>query len=71
MINGGLGLKLAGNARRGTIIAYGVVAGLIWLVWMLFACFGEVRRRRNAPAKGAVTPARNVSSEEPKGPNYA
>jgi hypothetical protein len=69
MINGGLGLKLANNARRGTIIAYGVVAGLIWLVWMLFACLGETKRRRNAPAKG--TPARNVSSEEPKGPNYA
>lgn len=28
MINGGLGLQLSGNASRGEIIAYGVIAGM-------------------------------------------
>ncbi|KAI6716341.1 hypothetical protein B2J93_6475 [Marssonina coronariae] len=33
IINGGLGLQLAGNTRHGEI-AYGVVAGAMWLLWM-------------------------------------
>jgi hypothetical protein len=52
MINGGLGLRLADNASRGECIAYGVVAGIIWLLWMIVAAFGEIRRsrsRRSAP----------------------
>jgi hypothetical protein len=81
IINGGLGLMLAGNVHRGTYIAYGIVAGFFWLAWMLAACFGEVRRRRNVPtvdrSKGSrhgssgSSPARNVSSRERKGPTYA
>ena len=37
---------LAGNASRGQIIAYGVVAGVMWLLWMVIAVLGELRRRR-------------------------
>ncbi|KAI1456571.1 hypothetical protein F4805DRAFT_220101 [Annulohypoxylon moriforme] len=44
IINGGLGLKLA-RADQGVIIAYSVVAGLIWLLWLLVAVIGEYRRR--------------------------
>lgn len=72
---------LAGNVHRGTYIAYGIVAGFFWLAWMLAACFGEVRRRRNVPtvdrSKGSrhgsneSSPGRNVSSRERKGPTYA
>ncbi|KAF2429344.1 hypothetical protein EJ08DRAFT_573466, partial [Tothia fuscella] len=43
IVNGGLGLQLAANSRSGDII-YAVVAGIFWFVWMLAACFGEVRR---------------------------
>lgn len=82
IINGGLGLKLAGNVHRGTYIAYGVVAGLFWLAWMLAACFGEVRRRNNVPraetrskgsrhASNASSPSRDVNRREHKGPTYA
>jgi len=47
IINGGLGLKLANNTRSGEI-AYGVVAGLIWLVWMAAAVYGEIKKARLA-----------------------
>lgn len=58
IINGGLGLQLA-RASRKLYIAYGVVAGIFWLVWMLAACFGEVRRSRNA---GRSTNGKDVHS---------
>lgn len=45
IINGGLGLRLSNNTRKGEI-AYGVVAGVIWLVWMAAALLGEIRRGR-------------------------
>lgn len=38
VINGGLGLQLAGNTKHGEI-AYGVVAGVIALIYTLFALF--------------------------------
>lgn len=48
IINGGLGLRLANNTKTGEI-AYGVVAGIIWLVWMVAAVYGEIKRKK-APA---------------------
>jgi hypothetical protein len=45
IINGGLGLKLANNSRSGEI-AYGIVAGIIWLVWMAAAVYGEIKKAR-------------------------
>lgn len=53
IINGGLGLKLAGNSRSGEI-AYGVIAGFMWLVWVATLVVGERRRKtviKNAPHK--------------------
>ncbi|KAI2472406.1 hypothetical protein F4781DRAFT_428377 [Annulohypoxylon bovei var. microspora] len=52
VINGGLGLQLA-RASESVIIAYAVVAGIIWLIWVLVAVVGESRRRRKAsPRRG-------------------
>ncbi|KAI1074402.1 hypothetical protein F5B20DRAFT_563606 [Whalleya microplaca] len=45
IINGGLGLRMA-NASADAKIAYGVVAGIMWLLWLIAAVFGEIRRRR-------------------------
>lgn len=44
IINGGLGLKLSSNTKKGEI-AYGVVAGVMWLVWMVVAVGYEARRK--------------------------
>jgi hypothetical protein len=53
MINGGLGLLLASDApastgfapKRGQIIAYGVIAGIMWLLWASAAIYGERKRK--------------------------
>ncbi|KAJ4288559.1 hypothetical protein N0V90_011796 [Kalmusia sp. IMI 367209] len=52
IINGGLGLLFAhksgfGRPTRGQMIAYGVVAGVMWLLWVAASIIGE-RRRANA-----------------------
>ena len=44
MINGGLGLKLSGNGTRGDYIAYGVVAGVIWLSYLVWVVVGDLVR---------------------------
>jgi hypothetical protein len=44
IINGGLGLKLADNSRSGKI-AYGVVAGFMWLAWVTASVIGERKRK--------------------------
>lgn len=42
IINGGLGLMLSGNTVKGEI-AYGVIAGVMWLIWMAVAIWGSRR----------------------------
>ncbi|KAL9100652.1 MAG: hypothetical protein Q9163_004000 [Psora crenata] len=44
IINGGLGLMLSDNTRNGEI-AYGVIAGIIWLVWMGIAAWSHFTGR--------------------------
>ncbi|KAK7531576.1 uncharacterized protein J3D65DRAFT_638043 [Phyllosticta citribraziliensis] len=51
VINGGLGLKLAGNTQKRYTVTYGVIAGVIWVVYMIAAVFGEVKRMRK-PTSG-------------------
>jgi hypothetical protein len=51
IINGGLGLQLANN-KRSTLAVYATVAGIFWLMWMLAACFGEVRRMTSGRKRG-------------------
>ena len=53
MINGGLGIQLAGDVSMGYTIAYGVVAGVMGLVFVGIAVYGEmVASRRKATAYG-------------------
>jgi hypothetical protein len=53
IINGGLGLKLANNSNSGKI-AYGVVAGFMWLAWVAAMVIGE--RRRKVASASQTTP---------------
>lgn len=46
IINGGFGLQLAGAERR-YVIVYGVLAAVVWLVWMGLSVLSQARRRRN------------------------
>ncbi|KAG9190445.1 hypothetical protein G6011_08533 [Alternaria panax] len=55
IINGGLGLLLAGNSRDGEI-AYGVVAGVMWVTWVAAAVWGEMRRKKTAKVAAAQNP---------------
>ncbi|KAF2266425.1 hypothetical protein CC78DRAFT_531546 [Lojkania enalia] len=55
IINGGLGLLFATELgffvpSQGQIIAYGVIAGVMWLLWVLAAIIGENRRARSRRA---------------------
>lgn len=54
IINGGLGLKLADSVQlssKGGMIAYGVIAGLMWLAWVGAIVVGEKRRKTGAVQK--------------------
>jgi hypothetical protein len=73
IINGGLGLQLAGNSRSGEI-AYGVIAGFMWLVWVAAIVIGERRRKtalKNAPHKQRLgsdgSEARAVPADDTRG----
>ncbi|EON63529.1 hypothetical protein W97_02757 [Coniosporium apollinis CBS 100218] len=50
IINGGLGLLLANNSPSGAI-AYGVIAAIVWLVYVAAAVYGEMKKARSAPPK--------------------
>jgi hypothetical protein len=47
MINGGLGLRLAGNSRAGTI-AYGVVAGVVGVAYLAFVSGFEWKKAKRS-----------------------
>jgi hypothetical protein len=52
MINGGLGLKLA-SAKKNDMIAYGVCAGVMGVLYLAAIIFGEAKRskqNKSAPA---------------------
>ena len=64
MINGGLGLLLAGNASRGDIIAYSVIAGVIWIVYVAIAALYSVKKDKPADeSKETKLKDRNESVE--------
>jgi hypothetical protein len=69
MINGGLGFLLARNTdffvpKRMHVLAYGVVAGLMWLVWVLTAVLGE--KKRAQAQRMAVQPKTTTTEHAPK-----
>lgn len=47
MVNGGLGFELAGEEGVGELVAYGVVAGFIWLAWMSIDVWAALKTRRS------------------------
>ncbi|KAK7559724.1 integral membrane protein [Phyllosticta citricarpa] len=61
VINGGLGLKLAGNTQKKYTVTYGVIAGIIWVVYMIAAVYGEVKRMKK-PTRGLPP---NYAEEDP------
>lgn len=64
MINGGLGLKLAGTST-GYVIAYSVVAGVMGTAYIASAVLGEAKRGKRAGSVGSsVEKATVVSSEK-------
>lgn len=70
IINGGLGLQLANNTRNGEI-AYGVVAALVWLVYIAAIIIGERKRSRNQPSnydKSVPMDEFSSGSNSPPGP---
>jgi hypothetical protein len=51
IVNGGLGLQLSAKLgfyapHTSTVIGYSVAAGIIWLIWVAAAVYGEIKRRR-------------------------
>ena len=70
MINGGLGLLLASDAPAFTgfrpstpqVVAYGVVAGVMWLAWVAAAVVGERRRAVAAKRDEVVVVPKDVES---------
>lgn len=61
VINGGLGLKLAANSKNGKI-AYGVVAGVVGLAYILLVAF---KRKNTTPmSHNEHKESPNVSSSE-------
>lgn len=50
IINGGLGLKFSGNTKNGEIV-YGVIAGLMWLLWMAVAIGSSVKSKQAGRGK--------------------
>jgi hypothetical protein len=50
MINGGLGMLFAGDATSGQYIAYGVVAGVMWVLFSGVSVWHEVSRSRERRA---------------------
>jgi hypothetical protein len=52
MINGGLGMHISGNATGGQIMAYALLASVVFVAWMICAIFGEIRKhRRDVPRR--------------------
>ena len=52
MVNGGLGLKLAGVTNMGFLAAYGVVAGVIGVAYLSVIVFSELRRSDSGRREG-------------------
>ncbi|KAI1631459.1 hypothetical protein F4809DRAFT_164923 [Biscogniauxia mediterranea] len=53
VVNGGLGLRLAGTGR-GLVVAYAVVAAVVFAAYLAGAAFGEVRKARAARGSSVV-----------------
>ena len=71
MINGGLGLRLAG-ASKTTKIVYGVFAGLMGVAYLATIVFGELNRSRQpAPSAAASSSAHREPKRDASGSDSA
>lgn len=71
IINGGLGFQLADRLRMGSkpgMIAYSVVAGVVWLTWVAASIMGE--KRRGKAVQYAERP-NQMGEAHPPGGHYA
>ena len=71
MINGGLGMLFAHRNQffvpsRSQMIAYGVVAGLMWLLWAGIAVLGEMKRSSARRAAQGPKTTGTTTEEAPK-----
>lgn len=64
IINGGLGLMLSGNTIKGEI-AYGVIAGVVWLIWMAVAVWGQLRSKGTPGETGEKAWAKSDAGSSP------
>lgn len=81
IINGGFGFRLAdtmGLGSRSGMIAYSVVAGIMWLVWVAAAIIGERRRKakrvERPPKYAEQSPGSNTALRDiphPENGHYA
>lgn len=55
IINGGLGIRLAGDVSQGGKVAYAVIAAIMGLSYLASVILGERRRRRNAPPSYSIS----------------
>ena len=46
MISGGFGLILGGDGTNAENMAYGIVAGIIWVTWISVSIWHEYRRAK-------------------------
>lgn len=61
IVNGGLGLQLSQKTRifapsQGAIVGYAVVAGVMWVLYVASAIWGERKRRRQAAERVQAGP---------------
>jgi hypothetical protein len=61
MIQGGLGLLFSDNATRGENIAYGVIAGVIWVSWIVIVIAVPLNRNKEIP--GTISRSKRASAE--------
>jgi len=61
MVNGGLGLLYSKNATKGEQIAYGVIAGVIWVSWIVIAIGVPAKRGKEIP--GTINHEKRTSYE--------
>ena len=61
---------MANNTKSGEI-AYGVIAGIVWLVWMAAAVYGEIKRARTVREKGTEYDKERTRSDDSQLPATA
>lgn len=61
MIQGGLGLLFSDNATRGENIAYGVIAGVIWVSWIVIVISIPLKRGKEIP--GTINRQKRTSND--------